>query len=341
MEDRVRETKKIAALAETDAELHLLLLNADLQDDISSYRRREAAWISLIVHAVIIVALILSPKWLNKSIVLVPLKDNQQTFLSLPPDQLKVKPPKTNVVSDMNRVAQSRTPAPTKDTLRKLLDARAPGLPAPPAAPPPSPVQQAMQEHPATTQGIEPVAPQPPAQTAKLQAPVPSTTSKSPFDIGSPGSAVNQAIHSVASSGQPGTSGVTFGRGGEYGGLRPKVDTRGGLEILSDTMGVDFGPYMQRLKVTVQNHWDPLIPESAMPPMMKKGTLVIEFAITKDGKVIGMKLIQSSGDVALDRAAWGAITGAIPLNPLPNAFAGEYLLIRARFYYNPDKNDFE
>jgi TonB family protein len=119
------------------------------------------------------------------------------------------------------------------------------------------------------------------------------------------------------------------------------VDTRGGLEILSDTMGVDFGPYMQRLKVTVQNHWDPLIPESAMPPMMKKGTLVIEFAITKDGRVIGMKLISSSGDVALDRAAWGAITGAIPLNPLPNAFGGEYLLIRARFYYNPDKNDFE
>jgi TonB family protein len=150
---------------------------------------------------------------------------------------------------------------------------------------------------------------------------------------------VNQAIASVA-NGHTGTS-VEFG-GGEYGSAaRPKVDNRGGLEILSDTMGVDFGPYMKRLKYTVQNHWDPLIPESAMPPVMKKGVVVIEFAITKDGKVMGMKLIAPSGDVALDRAAWGAITDAIPLPNLPTQFAGDYLLIRARFYYNPDKNDLE
>ncbi len=337
MEDRAREPK--IAPAHTDAELHLLLLNAELKDDISSYRRREAAWISLVVHAVIIVLLILSPKWTRKRIVILPVKDNHETFLSLPPDQLKVKPPKANVTSDMDRVAQSRTPS--KEALRKLLDQRLPGIPKPAAAPPPSPQQQAMQEHPATTQGTEPVAPQPPAQTSKLEAPVPSPSNKNPFTVGSPGSAVSQAIQSVASNGQPGTSSVTFGRGGEYGGIRPRVDTRGGLEIMSDTMGVDFGPYMQRLKVTVQNHWDPLVPESAMPPMMKKGTLLIEFAITKDGKVIGMKLLQGSGDVALDRAAWGAITGSIPFNPLPAAFGGEYLLLRARFYYNPDKNDFE
>ena len=106
-------------------------------------------------------------------------------------------------------------------------------------------------------------------------------------------------------------------------------------------MGVDFGPYMKRLKFTVQNHWEPLIPESAMPPVMKKGVVVIEFAITKDGKVMGMKLISSSGDVALDRAAWAAITDAIPLPNLPTVFSGDYLQIRARFYYNPDKNDLE
>ena len=135
---------------------------------------------------------------------------------------------------------------------------------------------------------------------------------------------------------------VEFGGGGEYGSAaHPKTDNRGGLEILSDTMGVDFGPYMKRLRYTVQNHWDPLIPESAMPPVMKKGVVVIEFAITKEGKVMGMKLISGSGDVALDRAAWGAITDAIPLPNLPTQFAGDYLQIRARFYYNPDKNDME
>ena len=150
---------------------------------------------------------------------------------------------------------------------------------------------------------------------------------------------MSDAIHSVANS--HGTGSTEFG-GGEYGsGVRPKVDTRGGLEILSDTMGVDFGPYMKRLKFTVENHWEPLIPQSALPPVMKKGVVVIEFAITKDGRVMGMKLISGSGDVALDRAAWGAITDAIPLPNLPAVFTGDYLQIRARFYYNPDKNDLE
>jgi TonB family protein len=234
-------------------------------------------------------------------------------------------------------MAQSKNPALSKELLRKLIDASKPGPPkasAPPAA------QQAMQENPSTMQGAAPIPEtrQPPA-TSQLDTPVPAAPKKSPFAISSPGSSINQAIQSVA-NGHAGPA-VEFG-GGEYGsGLHPKVDTRGGLEILSDTMGVDFGPYMKRLKFTVQNHWEPLIPESALPPVMKKGVVVIEFAITKDGKVMGMKLISSSGDTALDRAAWGAITDAIPLPNLPIVFTGNYLLIRARFYYNPDKNDLE
>ncbi|HZE81725.1 MAG TPA: hypothetical protein VE604_12555, partial [Candidatus Polarisedimenticolia bacterium] len=43
----------------------------------------------------------------------------------------------------------------------------------------------------------------------------------------------------------------------------------GGIEILSDTMGVDFGPYMRHLKVTVQGHWNALIPAVALPPLSK------------------------------------------------------------------------
>ncbi|HEY1524703.1 MAG TPA: TonB family protein [Candidatus Angelobacter sp.] len=325
----------------TAAEMRLHLLTADLpeEDDVvSSYRRREAAWLSLVTHAVIIALLIFVPKWTFKQPVIVPIREKDTTFLTLPDDQLKVKPPKTDILSDKNRIAQTRTPTPNKEILRKLIDARKPGPPKT-AAPPPA--QQAMQQNPATAQGTTPVpeVQKPPQTTAQVETPAPAAPKKSPFAIASPGSSVSDAIHSVANG--HGRSAVTFG-GGEYGsGLRPKVDTRGGLEILSDTMGVDFGPYMKRLRYTVQTHWDPLIPESAMPPVMKKGVVTIEFAITKDGRVMGMKLIAGSGDVALDRAAWAAITDAIPLPNLPTQFAGDYLQIRARFYYNPDKNDLE
>lgn len=110
---------------------------------------------------------------------------------------------------------------------------------------------------------------------------------------------------------------------------------RGGIEVLSDTMGVDFGPYMRQLKVTVQTHWNALIPEVALWPLRKSGTVTIEFAVMKDGHVRGMKLVQSSGDSQLDRAAWGGITDAIPLPTLPSEFKGDYLKLRCNFIYNP------
>lgn len=323
----------------TELELHLLI--GDLRDDLSASRKREAAWLSLIVHGVGIALLLLVPKWIGTRPMVIPINQKQETtFLSLPDDLQKVKQPhKTNVLSDKNRIAQTQTP--NKEALRKLLDARKAGSPKPPA---PQPAQQAAQQAPQTTQAAPPpmtAQQQPPPPQQTTQTPVPETPKKSPFTVSSSGSAVTDAIHNIA-NGHANPTVAFGGSGGEYGSAtHPKTDNRGGLEILSDTMGVDFGPYMKRLRYTVQNHWDPLIPESAMPPVMKKGVVVIEFAITKEGKVMGMKLISGSGDVALDRAAWGAITDAIPLPNLPTQFAGDYLLIRARFYYNPDKNELE
>ncbi len=88
----------------------------------------------------------------------------------------------------------------------------------------------------------------------------------------------------------------------------------------------------------VRQNWYNLIPESAE---LKKGKLVIEFAITKDGQVAGMKLVASSGDVALDRPAWGSITDSDPFPPLPSEFGGQYLALRFTYYYNPSKDEME
>jgi len=101
---------------------------------------------------------------------------------------------------------------------------------------------------------------------------------------------------------------------------------------------VDFGPYLQRILQEVKDNWYRLIPVSAE---MKKGKLAIEFAITKDGQVAGMKLVATSGDPPLDRAAWGGITASNPFPPLPTDFKGPYLALRFRFFYNPDKSDLE
>jgi outer membrane biosynthesis protein TonB len=124
----------------------------------------------------------------------------------------------------------------------------------------------------------------------------------------------------------------------------------GGVDILSDTQGVNFGPYLQQVLKRVRENWFKLIPESAR---LKRGKLAIQFAISKDGKVTGMRLVPfpgdgvglnirpSSGDVALDRAVWGAITESNPFPGLPSQFTGPNLMLRLRFYYNPDKSDLD
>ncbi|HEX7289153.1 MAG TPA: TonB family protein [Candidatus Angelobacter sp.] len=321
-----------------------LLLDDLYQDEIGSYRRREAAWLSLATHGVAILLLLLLPKWLDRGTpVIVPIRQKQDTtFLQLPSDMQKVQAPKSSRISDKDRIAQSRAPVPNKEDLRRLLDARNPGppkqAPAPPAPVQPPPQPPGEQPQPALQGQVGAQAQQQTSQTAKLEVPLPARP-KSPFSISSPGSTVSKAIQSVANT--HGITSIPIG-GGDYGaGIRPHVATRGDLEILSDTMGVDFGPYLKRLRQAVEEHWYPLIPQSAMPPEMKRGKVLVEFAILKDGRVAGLRILSGSGDIALDRAAYGAITYANPLPQLPEKFGGEFLLLRAHFYYNPDKNELE
>src|SRR5438309_8424403 len=152
-------------------------------------------------------------------------------------------------------------------------------------------------------------------------------------------SACSLAVIFVAVFGmaQPQPTG-TNSHSSDYGlGQGRQGEAIGPLDVLSDTMGVDFGPYLSRVLHDVRENWYNLIPEIARAPLMKRGKVSIEFAILKDGRVAGMKLAAGSGDVALDRAAWGGVTASNPFPPLPGEFGGQYLALRFHFYYNPER----
>lgn len=205
----------------------------------------------------------------------------------------------------------------------------------------PSPPPQAMMQNPSS---IQPQQGAPPVQrpqfetnqAAQLQTPAQPNPSFRQLAQGmSAGSAMQQAEQATAA--RRGAGGG--GQEGDFGlGTGAKGRQFGMYDILSDTQGVDFGPYLQRVLQNVREKWYILIPESAE---MKKGKLAIEFVINKNGEVADMKLIATSGDTALDRPAWGAIIGSSPFPPLPNEFNGPYLALRFRFYYNPDKADLQ
>ncbi len=112
-----------------------------------------------------------------------------------------------------------------------------------------------------------------------------------------------------------------------------------GVEILTDTMGVDFGPYLKGIVPTVRHNWDEIVLSSVSPSMYKRGKVSIEFDILKDGTVGGMKVHASSGDATLDRTAWGSITASDPFPSLPKEFPGERIGLRFYYYYNLKAGD--
>ena len=107
-----------------------------------------------------------------------------------------------------------------------------------------------------------------------------------------------------------------------------------GVEILTDTQGVDFGPYIRKSLAIIKKNWLPLIPEVARPPSNVQGETVIRFSISPDGKIRAMHLDGSSQHVNIDRAAWGAITSVGQFPALPAEFKGSQLEVRIDFLTN-------
>ena len=322
-----------------------------LQDDLSRSRQREAFWISVVVHLAIVILVVNSPRleglMHKRSVILVSaedlLKQKELTYLELPPDEQKLaKRPDTNKISDKDRMATSQAPQLDRRELKKILDSARPGAPGPGGPP-----AQSQQPAPAPAAPPNPQAsqaqPAPPPpdqnQVARLQSP-PANRPTPGFSTGpmSAGSAIEQAARAAISN-----RGGYGGDSGDYGlgqGKQPG-EAIGPLDVLSDTMGVDFGPYLARVLHDVRENWYRIIPESARAPLMKKGKVSIEFAILKDGQVAGLQIVGSSGDVALDRAAYGGITASKPFPPLPSEFGGQYLALRFHFYYNPERSELQ
>jgi TonB family protein len=323
---------------------HLLI---QLQDDLSRARKREAMWLSVIVHLFAIILLwnseklmgLLPHRTLDLAISTNADQSKDATFLELPPDEQKLtRRPDAKVISDKDRIATSKAPQINREDLKKILQSMHPGqpganVPQPPAQGQPPQNQVAQNQQPPTPQQNSGFAqPQQSDQTAQLRLP-PQNRPQPNFNAQmTAGSAIEQAAQAAAESrghngaGQAGDYGLSRGRGG--------VKVGDGYEFTTDTLGVDFGPYMTRIVQIVRQNWYSIMPPSVYPPILKQGKLSLEFVILKDGKVDRLGIRTPSGDVALDRAAWGSITASTPFPPLPKEFPGQILGLRFYYFYN-------
>ncbi len=302
-----------------DYDTHELLeMISELEDERRWARLREGIWIAVLVHILLLSAV----TWIPKYVFRVPpvidpfdaIKQRKDlSYLDLPPDLLrKYQQPKVQI-----KPVPEKQPQIDKKTLEAM------NKPTPP--PVPQPVQQPKLESP-----IQP-APTPPKAESPVEAPHPTAVPARPnFAMGSqnPADQLRDAMRGAARNqgADPGAQPI--------GGLSQHPGAgAGGVQILSDTQGVDFSSWLHRWYYETEHTWDPLIPDEVNPPILKSGAVQIRFKVLPNGQVTDMVLEGRSGDTGLDRAAWGAITGS-SYPPLPRDFHGPYLELRALFLYN-------
>jgi len=323
----------------------LLELIDELNDERARARFREGVWIACFAHLLFFALLYFVPTWIFHGVkVINPIdamkQHDKEIYLNLPSDVAKDLAKKQ---SNSSKTKTAPTQALDQKTLQQLQEmqrlaqeqAREQAQKQAQASPVPPPPPQTQAKN-------EPLLPLPeaprPQQNALPDMPMPqsrATTTASNDDQ------FSRQIQSLAHQAIRGNGGgMNYGSG-------PSSGQRGvgtGMEILTDTQGVDFGPYMERLKYIIEHAWWPLMPESVYPPLRKQGVVGIRFTILKDGRLKaesagGIVLETPSGDVALDKAAWGGITSPQPFPPLPKEFPGKELEIRGAFLYNIQPNN--
>jgi outer membrane biosynthesis protein TonB len=123
--------------------------------------------------------------------------------------------------------------------------------------------------------------------------------------------------------------------GGQRGGGSSGHGRAGaGIEMLTDTEGVDFNDYLRRVYLAVKQNWFAVMPASVQ--LGDQGVVSLQFKIMKDGSVPDSdpQKVFGSGKEPLDRAAISSIRSSNPFPTLPPQFKGPYIELRFTYYYN-------
>jgi TonB family protein len=312
-----------------------------LQPEDRDYRGRDEriqTLVSTIVYALLLLSLPFAPKLFKPHVLTTEEQDiaRKQMTVLLPPgalESLKPAPPPAPheaVRVDPKVIKKVAPPAPTPP----------PPSPAPtpeppkrdlPSAPTPQP-NVAVQQPPPNPVPSQGDLPKPQAKLESPDMPVPEKGLILPKN-GSAGDLIRDAARGVKPNAPIAMGGGSPlpGGGGGHGG---KGSVGAGIELLTDTQGVDFNDYLRRIYYIVKNNWYAVMPPSVS--LGDQGVVSLQFRIMRDGSVPDGMPVQvfGSGKEPLDRAAYSSIRASNPFPPLPGQFTGPYIELRYTYYYN-------
>lgn len=330
MTDQLREVIEPDIFMTGDA--NLLMESKDKRDPKSDLLTRV---MSVLVHIGLIIFLIFAPKIFPAHVPTdqeINLAKQQLRWIYTPPELPKTAPPPSPKLHITPKTLERISPK----IEQPVIPAPQPSPQKPPTDLPEAPKPQAVAPRP------QQPAPQTPApselQPVEPLRPNPQSKLNLHLNDDSPGKQIEDQIQDAIKHGNRGTvyPGGQTAPGTGHGG--PGMGDS--AQILSDTQGVDFSSYIQRLLATLQRNWDAVMPESAM--MGDRGITATIFKIAPDGSVIppDPTLERTSGKEPLDNAAMSAIHASNPFEPLPPQFHGPYLELRIWFLYNIPRDQF-
>jgi TonB family protein len=238
-----------------------------------------------------------------------------QRFVFVEPrvDMEAFRPPPRAELSDKDRRAQARERALTPENplpfsrgdsperTESAEDERKPGPEA--EAPPPAP---------------QPTPPEPEERVARALPPADFGVRTSPSPSRPAPGALGDALRNL----QRYVENQTFRN--PQGGVNDPGST-----IQFDTKGVEFGPWIRRFVAQIKRNW--FIPHAALA---FRGHVVLQFNIHKNGTITDLVVAAPSDIEAFNRAAFNAILGSNPTEPLPPEYPEAKAFFTVTFYYN-------
>ncbi|MBI4458782.1 MAG: TonB family protein [Acidobacteria bacterium] len=319
-----------------DSVPHLLVA---MDEERIQARRRETFLLSVIVHLVGLLILATMPDLFQARIPVRQAEERQVTMLYEPPPQRPrltappvpkprpeaqsrleqpltrpiEPPPERLVVPRIPERRQGRDESAGKEQMaRGLPPIGIPEFPEPPKEPPQQ--RPSLEPVPRTEQP-------PPNPRAQLTFPTLVPPSRGTQDI------LRGLARDRAAGGGSGTIADFPATDSEHPGLDMP-----GPQILSDTMGVDFHPYLLRIYLLVRRNWYSVIPEIAR--LGRQGRVALQFSIQRDGSVPDLTLVAGSGTSSMDNAALASIRLSNPFPSLPEEFPGDHIVLRFVYLYN-------
>ena len=290
---------------------------------------REGVLLSIIAHLLAVILILVAPRWFPwltapRRVQVVARQapsEPPMRFMMVAPRVERPVPraPERAMPSDANRAAASPERASKPENAQpfsrgnspEMVDqpprqtARGQGPQPDPAAGRPSDGQPDPQKLPESQSAL---------QMPSNRSPQNGANGRSPTTGGSLGDALRNL--------QRYTQGEAFDNPGGSGG-------QFGPEIQFDTKGVEFGPWIRRFIAQVKRNW--FIPYAAMS---MKGHVVIQFNVHKDGSITDLQVVGASPVDAFNNAAFGALSGSNPTQPLPPEYPDSKAFFTVTFFYN-------